>query len=1435
MKGQALFCYVNGKRRDLPSESAELTLLEFLRDEGLTGTKLGCGEGVCGSCTVMISESFEGKLRHRSVNACLFPLYAADGKHVVTVEGIGSLRSGLHPVQQRLATLHGSQCGFCTPGFVMAMYALLRATGGRPSEQQIRDNLAGNLCRCTGYRPIVDAFKVFAQVPANAYTNDSIQAQQPSPESSNAAAHAAENGFPGPKEPTQQQQLPAKKICPSTGQPCDCNGAASPTNHRNAKGNSFGVQHSSTGTKASADEGTMDLVTCSEPVFPAELRSYQPQDLRLPGPTCTWLRPVTLESLLETRKKYPEARLVAGHNEVGIERKYNQTTPSMLISICSIPELNHIQTGAEEVWVGAAVTLTSLMDLCSHLISSRPAHEIRCFNTLRNQLHHFSGNQVRNTATVGGNIMNASPISDINAIMMAAGAVYELASAGGHRSRIAPEHFLIGYRKVKLQAGQILLGISIPFTAKYEYVSEYKQSHKRDDFLAVGNAAFCVSLEPETEGWHLKEAKVALGGVAPFTQLASRAAAAMRGQSWSQSTLNNTLQAISADITETSESTGWKLDVHKAAVASFLFRFFMSVSAELEAEVPGSAPLFGPADQPGIPADLPFDGLSKGWQHFPVAAPEAVVGHSHMHMAARSQTTGEAMFAGDIKLVGMQHAVLVTSTRARAKILSVNASNALNMKGISGFFDAKAMRGEGSNTSASVASGLHHQQQHNYNNAAGHMKQDEEVFASSEVHTVGQVIGIITAETERQARAAAKAVQVEYEDLPSIVSIQDAIAAGSFFDGPENKVERGKVEEWLSKCDRVLEGSVVVGGQEHFYLEPQVSVVQPQENDELVIHASTQAATAYQHDIARSLGLPSHKVVCHVKRVGGAFGGKETRFIPVTAAAAVAAREINRPLRIALDRHEDMAITGHRHPFFIKYKVGFNKDGKVVAMDAEAFSNGGWCLDMSQAVIGKALLHADNAYRVPHMCFTGRICRTNTASNTSMRGLGGPQIMLAIESIMDRVAAELQLAPEHVRSLNMYREGEKAVCGQGVEAGQLRACWDQVLETSGFEERAGEVARFNQGSRWRKRGISTVPVKFGIGFAGKFMNQGGALVHIYMDGTVLVTTGGIEMGQGLHTKCCMVAAQELGIPLDKVHIAETATDKVPNTSPSAASASSDLYCMAVIDACSQLKGRLAPFRRPKSDAQQNGDAEARPPSFAEAVQAAYQALVDLSAHGFHAITQLTGPGGDMPFKYWTYGAAATEVELDVLTGTHRVIRADIVMDLGQPLNPAIDIGQIEGAYVQGMGMTCKEELVWGDAEHSWLPRGHLQTRGPGSYMIPTADDIPDDLRVTLLEDQPGRIASLSPPDCHSRRQNGRSGGEDRPPALVHSSKNSGEPPFFLGASAFFALKQAVYAARRDAGLPAWVQLDSPASTERVRMACSDHLTPKGALMPPICN
>lgn len=555
--------------------------------------------------------------------------------------------------------------------------------------------------------------------------------------------------------------------------------------------------------------------------------------------------------------------------------------------------------------------------------------------------------------------------------------------------------------------------------------------------------------------------------------------------------------------------------------------------------------------------------------------------------------------------------------------------------------------------------------------------------------------------------------------------------------------------------------------------------------------SSTQAPQKHQKYVAHVLNLPMSKVVCKTKRIGGGFGGKETRSAFLAAVASVPAYLLNRPVKITLDRDIDMMITGQRHSFIGKYKVGFRNDGKVLALDLDIYSNGGNSLDLSLGVLDRAMFHSDNVYEIPNMRVKGRVCFTNMPTNTAFRGFGGPQAMLIAENWIQRIATELRRCPEAIREINFQKEGSVLHYGQKLQNCTLTQLWNQLKLSCEFSRAQEEVDQFNSKNRWKKRGIAMVPTKFGISFTVKSMNQAGALVQVYTDGTVLVTHGGVEMGQGLHTKVAQVAASAFNISLSAVFISETSTDKVPNASPTAASASSDLYGAAVLDACEQIKARMEPI------ASKNNFN-----SFAELASACYSERIDLSAHGFYITPDIgydwkTGKGD--PFRYFTYGAAFSEVEIDTLSGDFHTRAANIFLDLGYSLNPAIDVGQIEGAFIQGLGWVALEELKWGDAAHKWIPSGCLYTCGPGTYKIPTMNDVPFKLSVSLLKGAPNEKA-------------------------IHSSKAVGEPPFFLASAVFFAIKDAIKSARVDEGLTDWFPLDNPATPERIRMACSDQFT-----------
>jgi xanthine dehydrogenase/oxidase len=559
----------------------------------------------------------------------------------------------------------------------------------------------------------------------------------------------------------------------------------------------------------------------------------------------------------------------------------------------------------------------------------------------------------------------------------------------------------------------------------------------------------------------------------------------------------------------------------------------------------------------------------------------------------------------------------------------------------------------------------------------------------------------------------------------------------------------------------------------------------------LVVMIYIQAPQQHQKYVSHVLGLPMSKVVCKTKRLGGGFGGKETRSAFIAAAASVPSYLLNRPVKLILDRDVDMMITGHRHSFVGKYKVGFTNEGKILALDLEIYNNGGNSMDLSLSNLERAMFHSDNVYEIPHVRIVGNVCFTNFPSNTAFRGFGGPQGMLITENWIQRIAAELDKIPEEIKEMNFQVEGSITHYFQSLQHCTLHQLWKELKVSSNFLKTRREADEFNSHNRWKKRGVAMVPTKFGISFTTKFMNQAGALVHVYTDGTVLVTHGGVEMGQGLHTKVAQVAATAFNILLSSVFVSETSTDKVPNASPTAASASSDMYGAAVLDACEQIIARMEPVA-----SKHNFN------TFSELASACYFQRIDLSAHGFHIVPELefdwvSGKGN--AYRYYTYGAAFAEVEIDTLTGDFHTRKADIMLDLGYSLNPTIDIGQIEGAFVQGLGWVALEELKWGDAAHKWIKPGSLLTCGPGSYKIPSINDMPFQLNVSLLKGNPNAKA-------------------------IHSSKAVGEPPFFLAASAFFAIKEAIKAARSEVGLTNWFPLETPATPERIRMACFDEFS-----------
>ncbi len=760
----------------------------------------------------------------------------------------------------------------------------------------------------------------------------------------------------------------------------------------------------------------------------------------------------------------------------------------------------------------------------------------------------------------------------------------------------------------------------------------------------------------------------------------------------------------------------------------------------------------------------------------------SAMGKSHFHESARAQVSGSAIYVDDItEIKGTLYAAPILSKVAHGRIKSINTKVALSSIGVTGVVTAADIRGD---------------------KLLANFAHDEPIFAVDNVRHVGQVIGLVVADSVMHARSAAQKVVCDIEEQTPVITIQEAIALKSFVLPPVH-VKRGEPFEAIKQSEHTLSGKLEVGGQEHFYLEGQIAYAIPLEQSQWLIHSSTQHPGEVQHWVAHALGIDLNAVRVECKRMGGGFGGKETQGGHLAVWATLAANKFKRPVKMRLDRDEDFLITGKRHPFYYEYTVGFNDAGMMKGLELMLASNCGFSADLSGPVADRAVFHADNAYFLEHVNITSYRCKTNTQSHTAFRGFGGPQGMIVIEHIMGEIARELELDPLAVRMINLYQPstaGKRCVTHyqMSVEDNILEPLIDKLVASSNYLRRREEITQWNAVNALIKRGIALTPVKFGISFTATLFNQAGALVNVYTDGSVQVNHGGTEMGQGLHTKVAQIVAGELGIDLDQIRVTATDTSKIPNASATAASSGFDLNGRAAQYAARQIKNNLAAF---VSGLDQCGagavvfeDSLIKTPHtnrpFKEVVQLAYANRIQLWSDGFYRTpkihydkTTLTG----RPFYYFTYGAACTEVAVDTLTGESRVIAVDILQDVGKSINPAIDLGQIEGGFIQGMGWLTNEELVWN-------AQGKLTTHAPSTYKIPTTGDIPKHFVVNLWQE----------PNL-----------EDN----VFGSKAVGEPPFMLAISVFEALKEAVSAGLEDKMLEKKrIELQAPATPERILRA-----------------
>lgn len=1380
--------YVNGRRWRIDRPDPHALLLDWLRspEVGLTGAKKGCGQGGCGLCTVMLSrwEPATGKVVHESINSCLRPLCSVDGMAVTTTEGTGNVATGLNPVQHRIAIDNGSQCGYCTPGWVMTMTAYLAANPGRkPSQLEIEQLFDGNLCRCTGYRPILYAMRHFASdwTPADEQGSMTCIANPEAP---------IAPGIIAPEPPARRG-----------------------------------------GALEIAGEGS----TWYRPASLAEL-------LELLG-----------------RLDPKATKLVNGNSSIGIYDRYDEH-PAQLVDISRLKELRQFKASRTHLQFGAGGSYADLLAFFAALpkeAGDNPAVAAMGYLAERTAGHIVRNvaSLAGNTMLVARHVRRGVPFpSDLFTALCACSAEVEFALPGYAEHHRMPIHdFAAQWEEKPTLQRAVLVAYHVPLADKREYVQTYKVALREVNAHAIVNAGMRVRFDAAGK---VEDCAVVLGGIGPIAFHARRTQQAMVGQVWSTATLAAALKALRADLDAELKQWAKRMadlpdegftDSYRRHLAeSFLYKFFVEV-AEATKAFPVPAPVAGAGQRYLRP-------LSRGKQFVPPNADPAPVGLPIVKQDAFLQASGEAQYTHDIPLPprGLE-AALVLSDRAVGGFffqLPDQPGKPVDADVLSDWLVGHYPGVERLVTAADVPA----KQNNRSAGVADQVGGIDPLFAEQSVEWYGQPLGVLLAKTELQAIDVAHFVRtrcVGYPHTPEpLLTIAAARASGSVLaDTPVPAynhilaIERPKSElGWKgsskpvrldgSEC-LVINGRQQVGSQAHFYMETQSIVAVPGEWGRMQLFPSTQSPDTVQTFAADVLGTALGKIDVSVKRVGGGYGGKTTRPPFLAAPVALAAKVTGRPVRLAARREEDMEAFGRRHAYEGSYSlavstgVGRADKGRILGADMTFWANGGATYDCSFVVSDCLQMRVDSAYMVPNWRTEGHVARTNLATSTAFRSMGLIQGVIVFEDAIAAAAHALGMRAEDLREVNLYQPGDETVVGTVLDICYMRQVWKYLRTKADFDARAAAVDAFNQANRWRKRGIAMIPVQYGAGYNAAFLEQAGALVEVYEgDASLLIHQGGVELGQGLAVKVAQVAAQTLNVPLELITIADTDLGVVPNPVSTGASTGTGFNAEAVRTACIDLSDRLKAYVESLRKA--NGDAwctknnidywnypegwRAAPGGksiWATIVGKAHFDRVNLSSQVRVAI-----PGGDAPaknlqfsspetaeqgvdqFTGYTFSAGCAEVEIDVLTGETTVLRADLCYDIGDSLNPAIDIGQVEGAFVQGLGYVLTEELV---TQQTGPRAGRLNSNNTWGYKIPATTSIPLEMNVGFFP-----RAELNLP---------------REIDVVLGSKEVGEPPLVLAATVFGAVKNAILAARTDRGEAGWFEVDGPLTVQRVREAC----------------
>jgi xanthine dehydrogenase small subunit len=1495
---------LDGERVTLNNVSPQTRLIDYLHIPEIAkgGTKLVCGQGGCGACTVMLTSYDLGQdeITNKAINACLRPLVGLDGTMITTTQGIGSVKDGIDEVQYKLAANNGSQCGYCSPGFTMNMFTL-RQNNEQLTEKQIEDNFDGNICRCTGYRPILDAFKQFA---------DDYEAPDPAPE-----IKIDPNFEPGSIKPFS-------KVLP-----------------------------------------------------PNDYIEYMrnPQPISISNSGFTYQRPVSLESLHQIKEKNgptgADFRLMCGNTSVGIYETqpiYAETAlnPHYLVDISAIAELQQVKIGKEGIELGGAITLTRMLDVINQAIEELAPELTSGLVALREHLLVVANLQIRNEASLAGNVhigTNLGFLSDIVLMLATLGATVTVSSA--ESSKTYPVLDLP--TEEQLPKSAIYQSFFIPCTDERTLVRSFKIRRRNEDCHALVNAGFLVQFD---ENDTVQDCSIVYNGIKADYELEStkyglrfhpitvdKTRELLIGRKWNQATISAALSMLASEVADYEPPSGpagpYEIGQipfsFRASLAENLFyKFAVAVADEIEPDkVDPTIRSAGENYQRPV---------SSGQQYYNSYPEELPVSDPFIKLSAFMQTTGEARYTHDMERP--------PNTLEAAYVYSLVAFGQF-------YYQLPITTAEGCKGDKISADQLTQflQDWHpefiafiNYDDIPVKGKNwmglggDDPVFVPSKdqelpagieqnknfypdhVSCVGAPIGLIVSRSQSAAREIADFVRtrcIHFEAKPWR-SFDQALEEKFYFsEHPPNdpglthipEITRpGSDTQWLDSPTTIefkedgktlptVSGSRRTGYQNHFYLETMNTIAVPGENRSITINTASQVIADNQYTAAGVLGIPAANVQVKLTRLGGGFGGRQTRSRFNSTAAAVAAWVLNQPVRLALDRNTNFITCGERHAYQGDYSVAYDEDGTLKGFSMDYQSDGGNTYDVSFPIMDMSLQSNDNAYNIGTYRVSGNICQTNKASNTAFRTFGLVQSVNLTEQAIEHVAYKLGKTPEMVREQNLYKDGieewtsfkitgqtlatlaqlkvspealkalkpienvlyeDQAAFEQAVEANdptgtfsgafnldnmvslkefsttsydfapymeglkycKLRELWDSLKTESDFEERQADIQKFNAENKWRKRGISMIPLKYGISYSGPrgTLDQGGAYVVAYSnDGSVLVSHGGVEMGQGIQTKMAQIAAETLDIPIELIKMADTDTNVISDASATAASTGSDLNGGAVALACTTLKDRLekfcedleqytvyfSRFDTTKMDEGMVIQVETVTRNWREhwsevwplICSLAYTNRVGLAAEARYKSPHYSGVDINHafgnPFFYYTYAVAASEVEIDVLTGDFTILRSDILFDIGKSLNPLIDIGQIEGGFVQGIGYVTTEEMTYQGAKEAprqGYPEAAITSTNTWEYKPPGTKSIPQDMRVRIYDNS----------GCTLQRK-----GPKLDAAAVKSSKGIGEPPLVLGNTVFFAIKQAVQSFYRNQGHDAWVDMDAPATVQGIQSAC----------------